>query len=232
MELARAQLSGVDDVLLFSGRNVLAIESINGAWELLQFGDAELIGNNVWRLSRLLRAQAGTEDAMNAGFAADARAVSINGAVEDLQLTRAEAERPINLRVGLAGRDLTDQFSTSLSITAGRRGLRPLSPVHLRATRNENGDILASWVRRTRIDGDLWEVQDVPLGEESEEYLVSILDDGTPLRTLTSHAANALYEHSSQLSDFGGLPSSITLSVAQVSATEGPGTAKTEDFIF
>lgn len=232
IELGRAQLSGVDDVLLFSGRNVLAVQSINGAWEVLQFADAELIGDNTWRLSRLLRAQAGTEDAMNAGFAADARTVLINGAVEDLNITRAEAERPINLRVGLVGRDLTDQFSTSLTITSERRGLRPLSPVHLRAVRLENGDIEFSWIRRTRIDGDLWEVQDVPLGEESEEYVVSILGADAPLRSLSSNTPNALYQQSLQLSDFGELPNSITISVAQVSASEGPGTARTQIFEF
>lgn len=232
VELGREQLSGVDDILLFSGRNVLAVQSVNGTWEVLQFADAELIAQNTWRLSRLLRAQAGTEDAMNAGFAADASAVLINGAVEDLNLTRAEAERPINLRIGLVGRDLTDQFSTSLTITSERRGLRPLSPAHLRAERLENGDIELSWIRRTRIDGDLWEVLDVPLGEESEEYLVSILGGEMPLRTFFTNKPNALYENSLQLSDFGELPNVLTISVAQVSASEGPGTARTQIFEF
>ena len=168
---------------------------------------------------------------MNAGLALDARAVLINGAIEDLNLTRAEAERPVNLRVGLVGRDLTDQFSTSLSITSQRRGLRPLSPVHLRAERTDNGDIVFTWIRRTRIDGDLWEVQDVPLGEESEEYLLAILGGGdVQMRTITTNTTNALYEHSAQLSDFGELPNNISVSVAQVSASEGPGTALTQSF--
>ena len=230
--MASAQLAGVDDVSLFSGRNVLAVQAMNGAWEVLQFGNAELIGQNTWRLSRLLRAQAGTEDAMNAGFDIDTRAVLINGAVEDLNLSRAEAERPVNLRIGLLGRDLTGDFSTSLTITSARRGLLPLSPVHFRAERLENNDIALSWIRRTRIDGDLWEVEDVPLAEDSEEYVLTIFEGETTVRTLSIDAPNALYEHAQQISDFGSLPESFTASIAQISATEGPGTAKTQNFEF
>lgn len=233
IEFARARLSGVDDTLLLSGRNVLAIQSRSGAWEVLQFANAELIGDGLWRISRLLRAQAGTEDAMMAGFAPDARAVLVNGAVAQLSLTRAEAERPVNVRVGLSGRDLTDRFSSSLEVTAGRRGLRPLSPVHLNVVRDgENGDIAFSWIRRTRIDGDLWEIPDVPLGEEKEEYLVAIGRNGAPVRRVSVDRPGFLYPFSMQQSDFGGPPSALTVSVAQVSATEGPGIARMRAFEF
>lgn len=224
VELLRGQLFSVDDLLLFSGRNVLAIQSIAGTWEVLQFANAELIGEGHWRLSRLLRAQAGTEDAMAAGFANDARVVVVNGAVEDLDLTRSEAERQINLRVGLVGQDATDQFVTSLSVTSARRGLLPLSPVHLGAVRDpQNDDLMLSWIRRTRIDGDLWEVPDVPLAEEREEYQISIFRDDSPVRTLSASQPNVIYAQSDQLVDFGFLPDDITFSVAQLSASEGPG---------
>jgi len=230
IELPRARLSGVDDVLLFSGRNLLAVQAMNGAWEVLQFADAELVAEGKWRISRFLRAQAGTEDAMHAGFSLDARVVLINGAIEDLALTRAEAERPVNLRVGLAGRDLTGQFVTSLSVTSKRRGLLPLSPVHFHARRIANGDIALSWVRRTRIDGDLWEVPDVPLGEEREEYQLSIMQGDTVVRVISTQVANAVYERAHQEDDFGQMPGAITMSLVQVSASRGPGTARVQTF--
>ncbi|MEP6356551.1 MAG: hypothetical protein ABJ081_07705 [Hyphomicrobiales bacterium] len=62
--------------------------------------------------------------------------------------------------------------------------------------------------------------------------MVSILGADAPLRSLSSNVPNALYEHSLQLSDFGEVPNSATISVAQVSASEGPGTARTQIFEF
>ena len=53
-------------------------------------------------------------------------------------------------------------------------GLRPLAPVHLRSERDA-GDIVFTWIRRTRIDGDGWELADVPLGEEREAYEIEVI---------------------------------------------------------
>ncbi len=230
IDIPNAHLSSVEDALLFSGRNVLAIKSLKGSWEILQFGEAELIGVNRWRLSRLLRAQAGTEDAMKAGFTVGTRIVLLNGAIESLDITRQEAERPFNLRVGLLGQDLTDEFTTSLSVNPKRRGLRPLSPVHFKAMRDETGNIHFKWIRRTRIDGDLWEVPDVPLGEESEAYELTIWHGLQKLRTLETFISEAIYSAVNQQIDFGALPEEIEASITQLSALEGAGIARHEKF--
>lgn len=231
--LPGAALSGIEDMLVFAGRNAIAIRSRSGAWEVLQFADATLIGADRWRLSRLLRAQAGTEDAMAAGFEPGAAVVLLNGAVGSLDISRAEAERPFNLKVGLSGRELSDALATTITVEPMRRGLRPLSPVHLRVERDvQSGDLVVSWIRRTRIDGDLWEVPDVPLGEEREEYEIRIFDGDILRRTLRSNASQTTYEAVMQQADFGVLPLSLALSVAQISASEGPGTARRQDFHF
>ena len=52
---------------VLSGGNVAAIRSNTGAWEVLQFTTAELIGVGLWTLSGFLRGQAGTEPEMLAG---------------------------------------------------------------------------------------------------------------------------------------------------------------------
>ena len=36
-------------------------------------------------------------------------------------------------------------------------GMRPLSPVHLRARRLGDGSVEVAWIRRTRLGGDGWD---------------------------------------------------------------------------
>ena len=224
IDLPNANLSSVEEQVLFSGRNVLAVQSRLNTWELLQFGHAELIGPNRWKLSKLLRAQLGTEDALEAGFDIGATVVLINGAIEALDVSRSEADRSFKLKAGLLGREFTDQFTTQLTVNPVRRGLKPLSPVHLKATRNfESGDIALSWIRRTRVNGDVWEAVDVPLAEEQEQYIASIKNGAQLVRTFQADQNNVIYSKLQQIEDFGEAASEFDFEVAQLSASEGAG---------
>ena len=101
-------------------------------------------------------------------------------------------------------------------------GLRPLSPCQLRA-RRDGADVVFSWVRRTRIDGDSWEIDEVPLAEEQESYSIGILDGSTLKRSATSGATQYRYTAAAIAEDFGIDPELFTLRIAQLSATFGPG---------
>jgi len=52
--------------------------------------------------------------------------------------------------------------------------LAPPSPVHLRFERGGDGAARISWVRRSRSGWDWIDGTDVPLGEESERYRVTL----------------------------------------------------------
>jgi hypothetical protein len=97
----------------------------------------------------------------------------------------------------------------------------------VRARHLSNGDLALSWVRQTRIDGDSWELAEVPLGEAAEAYRLEILEGGEVRRALTLAQASYLYTRADRLSDFGAEPSSLTLRLSQLSAAYGAG-ASTE----
>jgi hypothetical protein len=103
--------------------------------------------------------------------------------------------------------------------------LRPLAPVHLKAKRTGDG-ITLSWIRRTRVDGDTW-VGEVPLGEDREQYAVEILSGADVVRTLSVTTPIVLYPAADELADFGVTQTSLTVRVAQLSATVGAGFAAT-----
>jgi hypothetical protein len=103
--------------------------------------------------------------------------------------------------------------------------LKPLSPAHVRGARS-GGDLLLTWVRRTRLGGDSWDGIDVPLGETEERYEIDILDGATVKRTLTATTPAATYTAAQQTADFGAPQPSIALRIYQMSATRGRGTPR------
>jgi len=81
-----------------------------------------------------------------------------------------------------------------------------------------------SWIRRSRFEADGW-VGEVPLGEEREAYALDILDGPDVVRTIEVSAPSALYAVTAEIADFGTPQTSLTVRIAQLSATVGRGFA-------
>jgi hypothetical protein len=218
-------LSSVSDGALFAGANAAAVRRADGAWEVLQFAQAELVGERTYRLSRLLRGQAGSEWAMGAPLSAGAPFVLLDANVVPIARGLGALERPLQLRAVAAGRDIGDASALALTATPHATALKPLAPVHLKARRDGAG-VTLGWIRRTRVDGDGWEGE-VPLGEDAEAYVVEILSGGDVVRTLPAVQPTVLYAAADELADFGAPQSALTVRVTQLSATVGAGFAAT-----
>lgn len=216
-------LSSASDLAVFAGANAAALRNAAGQWEVIQFAAAELVGEQTYRLSKLLRGQAGSEQAMTPLLAAGAPFVLLDGHAVTIAKGADALERPLDLRVVAAGRDTADVTALALSVTPRATALQPLAPVHLHAARSDTG-VTLRWIRRTRIDGDGWSGE-VPLGEDGEAYAIDVLSGGTVKRTLSSAAPSVLYAAAAELADFGAAQTNLSFRVAQVSATVGRGFA-------
>jgi hypothetical protein len=128
----------------------------------------------------------------------------------------------MQLRVVAADRDHGDPSALALSMTPSTVALKPLSPVHLRAERTGDG-VVFSWVRRTRLSCESWDIDEIPLGEQFEAYELDVLSGSTVLRTLSVSAPSALYAAADEIADFGAPQTSLSVSVVQISATVGRG---------
>lgn len=216
-------LASVSDATLFDGANLAAVQRPDGAWEVLQFGDAELVDASTYALSRLIRGQGGTEGAMGDPLPAGSPFVLLDAHVPPLARGLDRLDRPMQLRVVAAGRDAADPSAVALDVTPSSAALRPLAPVHLAARRAGDG-IALSWIRRGRYDADSWSGE-IPLGEASEQYVVDILDGGDVCRSIATTQPSALYPAADELADFGAPQSTLSVRVAQLSATVGRGIA-------
>jgi hypothetical protein len=190
---------------------------------VLQFANAELTGSRTYKLSRLLRGQGGTEYAMSAALPAGSPFVLLDPHVLTIASGLDALERALQLRVVAANRDHGDASALALDVTPHATALRPLSPVHLSARRGGSG-VTFKWIRRARFDADSW-AGDIPLGEDTEQYVVDILSGTSVVRTLTAAAPSVLYLAADELADFGTAQSSLSVQVTQLSATVGRGFA-------
>ena len=100
-------------------------------------------------------------------------------------------------------------------------GLRPYSVAHLAAVQRPALGATVTWQRRTRVDGDNWQSLEVPLGEDSESYVVRVTQGGNLRRETVVASPTWVYTTAMQASD--AVSGVITIAVAQVSQRFGNG---------
>ncbi len=222
VRLIEGSLQSVAPEAILAGANLAAIGG--GAadnWELLQFQEVEPLGENRFILRRLLRGQFGSDAQMPEAWPIGARFVLMDAAPEQVLLPAASRGIARSFRVGPARRPVDDPSYTEFQLAFDSVGLRPYAPAHLRGRRDPAGALGIDWIRRTRIGGDSWDGVDVPLGEESEQYILRVEQNGAVLREVLLNAPGWVYSTADEVADTGGAPYEIA--VAQVSATVGPG---------
>ena len=213
-------LQSREEGLILNGSNSIAVLSDAGGFELLQFGEAELQSDGSWVLGQLLRGQLGTELEMVSGASAGASVVILDDRVLPVELDANERGIQLNWRVGPAGFPISDASFTQITHTNNGRSKQMLSPVHLRASVNANGDYSFRWFRRSRIDADGWEDAEIPLDAQSEAYRLRVFDNlGDIKREVVMTEPEFLYSSHDLEVDFGFIPASFQVRVAQIGDT-------------
>ncbi|MFO7922038.1 MAG: hypothetical protein R6U99_14750 [Nioella sp.] len=214
------QVESVSDLQLLNGRNAALVVDADGGAELIQFRDVTPLGNDIYRLSTLLRGRRGSEARLAHAAGAVIVVLEDDGALfpEPLGLVG----QPLRYR-GVGRGEAFDEADT---VTQTLRGtdLKPYAPAHVTGAWTAAG-ITISWRRRTRIGGD-WRdgTGTVPLAEAAELYEMDILDSaGEVIRVLETATPQVLYTAADAEADFGSVPGTLTLRVHQISAAVGRG---------
>ncbi len=221
VRLVNGSLSSVSVDEMLQGANAATIGNSADGWEILQFQFAELIGVRTYRLTNLLRGQSGSDPELLLLRPSGCRFALLNTAIVQPRLSLAEAGLINTWRIGPANYDLN---RAHLEITHANKslGLRPLSPCHLRAKR-DSGNVSFTWIRRTRVDGDSWDFNEVPLAEDGEAYSVEIHEGGLLKRSKLTFTPSCVYGAAEIAADFGSDPGAFSLRISQMSNVFGPG---------
>ena len=205
---------------VLAGANVIALETSFG-WEIIQFRTAELVGDDVWRLSGLLRGQQGTDEATRAGADSGAVVVFLESESRRVESSSAERGLPLIWRAVPAGWPAGGPGASETSLTPTGRHDRPWSPAHLRGAARNDGGFDLSWVARSRIDGDRWDGESA--ASDSPRYRLRVFDGGTEVRAFEVEAETAEYSGSQVLADFPSGVADAEVAVAQWGETFGWG---------
>lgn len=223
LRLITDPLRSVTERALLSGANALAIgDGSIDRWEVMQFARAELVAPNVWEISGRLRGQAGTDGIMPDVWPMGSLVVLLDGGPRQVDLPPSARGAERFWRVGPALRSVDDASYRSRTTVAPGIGLRPYAPCHLRL----QGRVL-TWIRRSRVEGDGWDGPDIPLGEESERYLLRLVQAGRVVTEVQTTTPSWTMPDAvrSQLQ-----PGPVTVELAQLSQTFGRGPFARRDF--
>lgn len=216
VNLFAGHLYSAADFDVLNGQNLALVGR-----EVVQFANATQNEDGSYTLSKLLRGRKGTEWAMT--HSSGETFVLLNSAIQRIQL-------PIEL-TGIArfykivGPGQPLETAPAQAFINTDEGLLPYAPVKLNAART-NGDLSITWVRRTRVGGDMRDRVDVPLSEASEAYDVEVWGvDGQVVRTARVITPAYSYTSEQQQADFGSAQSAVHVNIYQISATVGRGFA-------
>jgi hypothetical protein len=221
VEMLDGGLSSVPEADLLNGANAMAIgDGSSGNWEIFQYRQADLVGSDLYDLSERLRGQLGTDALIPDLWPAGSLVVVLDAALVQIDLASNARGLSRHYRIGPAEHPYTDASFVHRQEAFSGNGLRPYAPVHLRGRVASNGDHHLSWVRRSRIDGNLWTLPEIPLGESSEAYLLRIHQGGLS-REMTVTSPAWTYGVAQRAAD--GVTGAYQLEVAQISDRYGPG---------
>lgn len=212
--LTSGSLASVSELGVFNGANAALIGN-----ELVQFQNAQLIGEKTYKLTRLLRGRQGTEWAME--HVSGEPFVLITPALYTTTIANNSIGRELYYKVVSVGNSLGNTDEVPFTYTG--RNLRPYAPVHVVGVRDGSGNLNVSWIRRSRVDAEWRDGVDIPLGEESERYQLDVLDGSDVVRTIEVISPAASYSAADQVTDFGSARSAIDVKLYQISAVVGRG---------
>jgi len=174
-------LGDADDAALDAGANLAMLGD-----ELIQFGRAEPLSANRWRLTRLWRGRRGTEAAIGTQIAGDRFVLVARDSLVVMDLADAAAGTMVQVLAEGTG-DSGGPAEAETAITG--LSMVPPPPVHLREIAGADGPEI-HWVRRSRIGWRWIDGVDAPLGEEIERYLVTVAPMGGVARAVETASSS------------------------------------------
>ena len=222
IKLVSGQLQSISQLDLFAGGNVLAIgDGTPDNWEIIQFEQAEPVGQRRYVIRNLLRGQAGTFWAGRTAWPAGSYAVLLDHRPRQIVVPSAFRGLERNYRYGPSRRPVSDPSYKHEVLAFSGNGLRPYPVNHLVAKKQGNA-VEFDWIRGTRQGGDNW-ANEVPLAEAFEQYQVQVLQNGQVVRQETVTTSGWSYPDANRSADTSG--GAYRIEVRQLSDSFGAGPA-------
>ena len=172
----------------------------------------------------MLRGQAGTATHMRDIWPEGSFVVVMDGRPEQITIPSASRGLERHYRYGPAKQAVSAASFKHVVQAFKGNGYRPYPVTHL-TSQTSGATHQFSWIRATRVDGDVWGTGDVPLGEDTEVYQVTITQAGQIKRQQSLTSPLFSYSAAAQTSELQS--GDYQIAVAQMSTRFGPGPSQT-----
>jgi bifunctional DNase/RNase len=176
--------------------------------EIIQFANAKLLADHHYELSGIIRGCFGTEIYMHDHIEGE-RFILL-----DRNLIEIPASLNEMVRYKIVNQEIDHIYLGS--------NLKPHKVVNIRVKKNDRGDLLISWSRRSRINCNNWD-NEVPLLETIEKYEVDILKNNLIIRTIYNNEPFLTYSKDQISLDFNNHLGDFSFIVYQKSDLVGRG---------
>jgi hypothetical protein len=191
--------------------------------EIIRFETATLTAPRTYTLSKLVRGVRGTE-AFISTHGSGERFVLLSDYLVRVDGLTSDLGQSLQFKAITGDQSLEDV--DAVTVTPVGNSLKPYSVVNPTATKDLTGKITFSWQRRDRKAGEATTYTNLPLSETSESYEIDIMNGGAVVRTLTTLSPSVAYTVADQTTDFGGLQTTVTVRIYQLSSVVGRGTVR------
>jgi len=169
------EMISLDEDEVLRGSNAIVVGN-----EIIQFCNAELIAENTYRLTKLLRGRRGTEWAINGHQANEKVGILMPGRMTFIAGDIYGINKENYYK--FVANDMSQEFIDPVLFSYNGETKKPFSPVHC----IYHGDGKYSWTRRSRVGLELTSnPPDIPLGEAYERYSVKLYKGGTLVKQYT-----------------------------------------------
>lgn len=213
-------LASRPELAILNGANLALVGT-----ELLQFQNAELQESGTYRLTGLLRGRAGTQAIQMGPAAGQTFILLASGDLASQGVAVSDLGTGALYKIVAPGAAIADVAAQSVQFEG--RALKPIAPVFLQAQQTVDGDVAVSWVRCSRTGFGWVDGADAPVGEDALAFRVTYQAAGQSIVRDISDAHSDMITAASLSSTFGAAPYSLSIEVAQLSSTVGPGRAAT-----
>lgn len=188
--------------------------------EIIGFTTATLEGDGTYTLSGLLRGLQGTEWAISQHAVGDRFVLLESAKLIRVESTYGQMGAQVKFK-GVSNGQAIEEVTAVTDVTFDNLNAKPWSVVKIDGSRDGSNNLTITWSRRSRrIAAALWTPV---LEEDSEKYLVYIMNGAAIVRIFNPVTETELYTAAEQTSDGFTPGDPITVKIYQVSATVGNG---------
>lgn len=214
--LKQGTLTTATDLAVLNGTNWCMIGQ-----ELIGFVNATLVATNTYQLSRLLRGRQGTEPLIST-HEANELFVLIDDQLTVIPYSVNDLGKTTKYKTVSIGSDISKVTADDVQETA--LNLRPWRVANPKAVKQTNGDWLITWTERPQYNNSLRDWTEITHDANWSGFGVAILGSGSVVKN-TYIGVDPVYTYTTaqQITDFGSIQSTISISILQTSKVTGSG---------